>query len=82
MVFLASSQRRGAGDEEACGAFGGGLVPGGCGLGTLFEAENVAGSGGRNHGRLQGGIGEMRSGRALTAPTRLSEPRNRTKTDQ
>ena len=49
------------------------VVPGGCRLGTLFEAEDVAGSGGRGHGRLQSGSGEMRSARASIAPTRLSE---------
>ena len=60
-------------DEKARGVLGGGVVPGGCRLGTLFEAEDVAGSGGRGHGRLQSGIGEMRSARASIAPARLSE---------
>ena len=60
-------------DEEARRALGGGVVPGGCRLGTLFEGEDVAGSGGRGHGRLQSGIGEVHSGRASIAPPRLSE---------
>ena len=60
-------------DEKAPGVLDGGVVPGGCRLGTLFEAEDIAGSGGRGHGRLQSGIGEMRSARASIAPTRLSE---------
>ena len=44
-----------------------------CRLGTLFEAKDVEGSGGRGHGSLQSGIGEVRSGRASIAPTGLSE---------
>ena len=60
-------------DEKARGVLGSGVVPGGRRLGTLSEAEDVAGSGGRGHGRLQNGIGEMRSARASIAPTRLSE---------
>ena len=50
-------------DEEARGALGGGFIPQDCRLGTIFEAKDAAGSGGRSHDRLQGGIGEMRSGR-------------------
>ena len=50
-------------DDEARGALGGGLDPEWCRLGTLFEAGEVAGSGGRGHGRLQSGIGKMQSGR-------------------
>ena len=60
-------------DVKARGVLRGGVVPGGCRLGTLFEAEDVAGSGGRGDGRLQSGIGEMRSARASIAPARLSE---------
>ena len=60
-------------DEEARGAPSGGTVPGGCRLGTLFDAKDVTGSGGSGYGRLQIGNGEMRSSRASTAPTRLSE---------
>ena len=43
------------------------------GVTLVHEAEDVAGSGGRGHGRLQSGIGEMRSARASIAPIRLSD---------
>ena len=60
-------------EEEAHSVLDGGLVPGGCRLGTLVETKDVAGSGDRAHDRFHSGNGGTRSGRASIAPTRLSE---------
>ena len=66
-------------DEEARGTLGSGLIPEGCRLDTIFQAKDVAGSGGRGHGRSKAGpaksaAGERRSPRHVS-PKRLVSAR-------